>query len=119
VFELLPAILAEEGSDFHQIDNRWKPKGLIPDPYRRNLLKDAQGRLNRLEEAVDELQQLDRAPLYVKLVTRMRLDLKRAQFAWRTDDLELIRYIAKFFIDYGLVLQNLRIDQARGRLSTT
>ena len=119
MFELLPAILAEEGNSFHRVDYRWRPKGLIPDPYRRNLLKDAQGRLNRLENAEDELQRLDRAPLYIKLVTRMRLDLKRAQFAWRTDDLELIRYIAKFFIDYGLVLQNLRIDQARGRLSNT
>jgi hypothetical protein len=47
----------------------------------------------------------------------MRLYVKRAQFAWRTDDLEFLKQIAKFFTDYGLVLQNLKIDQARGRLA--
>jgi hypothetical protein len=119
VFELLPTILDEEGTSFYRIDNRWKPMGIIPDPYRRNLLKDAQVKFNRLEAATDELQQLDRAPLYVKLLNRMRASIKRAQFAWRTDDLELIRNIASFFVDYGHVLQNLRIDQARGRLSNT
>lgn len=116
-FTLLPEIIRVEGTSFYRTDRSWQPKNLIPDPYRRNLLKDAQERLNRLEEAVDEFQQLDRAPLYIKLVSRMRLCVKRAQFAWRTDDLELIKQIAKFFTDYGLVLQNLKIDQARGRLS--
>lgn len=117
MFSLLPDILEQEGTSFYRIDNRWQPKGLIPDPYRRNLLKDAQYRLNRLEEASDEFQQLDRSPLYIRLLTRMRLDVRKAQFAWRTDDLEFIRNIAKFYTDYGLVLQNLKIDQARGRLS--
>lgn len=116
VFTLLPEILRVEGNNFYRTDRSWQPKNLIPDPYRRNLLKDAQERLNRLEEAIDEFQQLDRAPLYIKLVSRMRLCVKRAQFAWRTDDLEFIKQIAKFFTDYGLVLQNLKIDQARGRL---
>ena len=113
---LLPTILKEEGSDFYRIDHRWQPKGLIPDPYRRNLLKDAQSRLNRLEDAIDEFQELDRAPLYIKIVSRMRVSIRRAQFAWRTDDLEFLRSIAKFFSDYGQVLQNLKIDQARGRI---
>lgn len=116
---LLPTILREEGTSFYRVDHRWQPKGLIPDPYRRNLLKDAQNRLNRLEEAIDELQQLDRSPLYIKILSRMRVDIKRAQFAWRTDDLEFIRSIAKFFSDYGRVLQNLKIDQARGRITPT
>lgn len=113
---VLPEILKAEGVQFYRVDRRWQPKDLIPDPYRRNLLKDAQARLNRLEEGVGELQTLDRAPLYIKLLTRMRLYVKRAQFAWRTDDLEFIQNIAKFFNDYGLVLQNLKIDEARGRL---
>ena len=117
-FLILPAILEAEGNHFYRIDRKWQPKDLIPDPYRRNLLKDAQDRLNRLETAVDELQKLDRSPLYLKLLSRMRLDVRRAQFAWRTDDLEFVRNIAKFFTDYGTVLQNLKTDQARGRLDT-
>ncbi len=119
MFSLLPAILEVEGTSFYRVDHRWMPKSLIPDPYRRNLLKDAQGRLNRLEGAIDELQQLDRAPLYVKLLDRMRRSVKGAQFAWRADDLAFIQFIAKFYSDYGTVLQNLKIDQARGRLAAT
>lgn len=116
-FQLLPAILQAEGTNFYRVDRRWQPKDLIPDPYRRNLLKGAQERLNQLEAATDELQQLDRAPLYIKLLSRMRLAVKKAQFAWRSDDLEFLTQVSNFFSDYGLVLQNLKIDQARGRLS--
>jgi hypothetical protein len=119
VFSILPAILETEGTSFYRIDHRWQPKALIPDPYRRNLLKGAQERLNRLEGAFDELQQLDRAPLYIKLLDRMRRSVKKAQFSWRADDLAFIQQIANFFSDYGTVLQNLKIDQARGRLAAT
>ena len=114
-YRILPSILGLEGSDFYRIDRRWQPKDLIPDPYRRNLLKDAQARLNRLQEAEDELQTLERAPVYLRILKRMRLTVRRAQFAWRTDDLAFIQAISEFFSDYGTVLQNLKIDQARGR----
>jgi hypothetical protein len=114
-YRILPALLGLEGPDFYRIDRRWQPKDLIPDPYRRNLLKDAQERLNRLQEAEDELQTLERAPLYLRILKRMRLTVRRAQFAWRTDDLEFIKAVSEFFSDYGTVLQNLKIDQARGR----
>lgn len=115
-YHILPGILEHEGSGFYRIDHRWQPKTLIPDPYRRNLLKDAQGRLNRLEDATDELESLDRYPLYIKRLNRMRVQIKKAQFAWRTDDLAFLTAISDFFADYGVVLQNLKIDQARGRL---
>ncbi len=113
---ILQELLRTEGTQFYRIDHRWQPKNLIPDPYRRNLLKDAQARLNRLEEAVEEFKGLDRAPLYLKLFHRMRLNVKRAQYAWRSDDLTFITNISDFFSDYGLVLQNLKIDETRGQL---
>lgn len=112
---VLPKILEQEGTSFYRINNRWQPKNLIPDPYRRNLLQDAQSRLQRLEGAENELQSLDRATLYINLLKRMRLAVRQAQFAWRTDDLKFIRNISEFFSDYGTVLQHLKIDQARGR----
>lgn len=115
-FRILPEILKSEGTHFYRVDRRWQPQDLIPDPYRRNLLKGAQDRLNRLDEGYEEFEKLDRAPLYIKLVERMRLTVKRAQFVWRTDDLKFIQHISAFFSDYGTVLQNLKIDQARGRL---
>lgn len=114
-FSLLPQILKQEGPDFYRIEHRWKPKDLIPDPYRRTLLKDAQSRLQRLDGAEGELQSLDRAVLYLNLLKRMRLAVRQAQFAWRTDDLKFIRNLSEFFSDYGTVLQHLKIDQARGR----
>ena len=115
-YRILQGIIEREGSEFYQIDHRWQPKNLIPDPYRRNLLKNAQGRLNRLEEATEEFQSLDRYPLYFKRLNRMRVQIKKAQFAWRTDDLAFLTSISDFFADYGVILQNLKIDQARGRL---
>ena len=112
----IPRLLEQEGSHFYRIDKRWQPKNLIPDPYRRNLLKDAQGRYEALSQAEDELQTLIRAPLYIGILKRMRLTIKDAQFAWRTDDLKFIRAVASFFKDYGTVLHHLKLDQARGRL---
>jgi hypothetical protein len=116
-YSILPEILEEEGTGFYRIDRKWQPKNLIPDPYRRNVLKDAVTRLARLEDALDEITTLDRAPLYVKLIGRMRIHVKKSQFAWRTDDLAFLKAIVGFFADYGIVLQNLKIDQARGRLT--
>ena len=112
-------ILDQEGTSFYRIDRRWQPKSLIPDPYRRNLLKDALERFAKLEAGATEFEPLDRAPLYFRLLQRMRLSLKRAQLAWRSDDLKFIENIASFFSDYGTILQNLKIDQARGKFSET
>lgn len=113
---VLPTILDQEGPAFYRIDRRWQPKNLIPDPYRRDILKDAQRRLTLLEEAEDELQSLDRAPLYIGALKRMRLAVRQAQFAWRTDDLKFLQNVTDFFSDYGTVLRYLKTDQARGRL---
>lgn len=115
---VLPTILEQEGPDFYRIERRWKPKNLLPDPFRRDLLKDAQERLGRLDEAEDELQSLDKAPVYIGALKRMRLAVRQAQFAWRSDDLKFLQNVAGFFTDYGIVLQNLKIDKARGRFDT-
>lgn len=114
---VLPKILDKEGPDFYRTDRRWQPRTLIPDPYRRDLLKDAQRRLKLLEEGEDELQSLDRAPLYIGALKRMRLAVRQAQFAWRTDDLKFLQNVTDFFSDYGTILRHLKIDQARGRFA--
>jgi len=114
-FVVLPTVLEQEGPDFYQVSRRWKPKNLIPDPYRRNILKDAQDRLGLLEEGEDEFGQLDRASLYLNALKRMRFAVRQAQFAWRADDLKFLQHITEFFSDYGTVLQFLKIDKARGR----
>lgn len=116
-YRLLPAILEQEGSQFYNISHRWQPKNLIPDPYRRNLLKDAARRFKALSEAEGELRTLDRAHEYVQILRRMRLSTRVAQFAWKYDDLKFLESIASFFTDYGTVLRLLKIDSARGRLN--
>jgi hypothetical protein len=115
-YELLPKVLKQEGSDFYNTDKKWQPKDLIPDPYRRNLLKDAQGRFKDISQAEREFRTLERAPMYVQILRRMRLTIKDAQFAWRTDDLKFLAAIASFFSDYGTMLRFLKYDEARGRL---
>lgn len=118
-YHILPKVLEQAGTDFYRIDRRWKPKDLLPAVISQNMLKDAQGRYNLLVQAEDELQTLDRAHFYLRILKRMRLTIRRAQFAWRADDLEFIKAIAEFFGDYGTALQALKIDQARGRLEPT
>lgn len=115
-YRILPQVLDQEGTDFYRIDHRWKPKELVPSIVSQGMLKDAQRRYNLLSQAEDELQTLERAPVYLRILKRMRFTIRRAQFAWRADDLEFIKAIAEFFGDYGTVLQYLKIDQARGRL---
>lgn len=114
-FVVLPTILEQEGPDFYHLTRKWKPKNLIPDFYRRNVLKDAQERLDLLEDAEAELQSLDRGVVYLIALKKMRLAVRQAQFAWRVDDLRFLQAITDFFSNYGTVLQGLKVDKARGR----
>lgn len=114
-FVVLPTILENAGPEFYHTTRAWKPKNLIPDVYRRKILQDAQARLDELEGGEPELQNLDRPALYIGALKRMRFAVRQAQFAWRVDDLKFLQNIAEFFSDYGTVLQNLKVDKARGR----
>ncbi len=72
----------------------------------------------RLTEALGEIGTLDRASVYVKLFHRMRLQLRKATYTWRSDQMSFIGAMANFYKDYGAVLRLLKIDEARGRLKT-
>lgn len=115
-FRFLPKLLEQE-SGFYRIDNQWQPKQLLPDPYRRDLLKDAQSRLAALEQAEDEFQALDRSSLFIGLLKTLRLVVRRAQFAWRTDDLKFLQSISEFYSGYGTILLHLKHEHARGRFT--
>lgn len=111
----LPKLIEREGPNFYRVERRWQPKDLIPDPYRRNLLKDAQSRYELLEKSEDELQTLIYPDRYIKILRSMRLTMRKAHFAWRSDDLEFLRNISDFFKGYGTILRLLKIEEARGR----
>lgn len=115
-YYILPQILEQEGTSFYNVDLRWKPSGIVPSTISQKILKNAQHRLNLVSQAESELQTLVRAPMYIRLLKRMRASVRRAQFAWRVDDLELLKAVSDFFGDYGILLQYLKIDQAHGRL---
>lgn len=114
-YEILPRLLRQEGNQFYKSNSRWQPKNLIPDPYRRSLLKDAQSRFENLSAAEDELRGLDRASLYIQILRRMRLSVRLAQFAWNSDDLKFLESITSFFTDYGIVFRYLKFDEGQGR----
>lgn len=113
---ILPWILEQEAGAFQRIDRRWRPQNLLPEPYRRNLLKDIQARNDRIASALDEFASMDRGDVYVKLVHRMRLYVQKAKFAWRYDDLAFFQAVTGFYSDYGTIMRLLATDKARGRL---
>jgi len=118
-YSILLKVLEQEGTNFYRLNKRWKPKSLVPSIISQGMLKDAQQRYNLLAQAEDEFQTLERAPVYLRILKRMRFTIRQAQFAWRADDLEFLKAIAEFFSDYGTMLQYLKFDQARGRLEPT
>jgi len=115
-YPYLNAILDAEGAEFYRTFRRWQPRDLVPVLYSRRLLDDVEARYQKLEAAEDELQTLKRAADYIRILRRMRLTLRRAKFAWRADDLVFIQSIAEMYVDFGTVLQMLKVDQARGIL---
>lgn len=115
----LKAIIDAEGTEFYRTFRRWQPRDLIPVLYSRRLLDDVETRFSKLKAAESELQTLKRADRYIKILRRMHLTLRRAKFAWRADDLVFLQAVAEMYVDFGTVLQMLKVDQARGIITTT
>jgi len=115
-YELLPALLAEEGP-FQRIEHRWRPTDLLYTPQARALLRDVQTRYERLAGALDELQTLTKADTFAKLLVRMRLYVRHASYVWKFDHLAFIKAVAAFYVDYGVALTLLRREEAVGRFS--
>jgi superfamily I DNA/RNA helicase len=116
-FPLLNWILREEGPHFQQVSNRWRPVDLLFFQQEKMLLHDMLRRYRTLEEAGVEIRTLNRADKYITKLTRMRLLLRQAHFAWRGNHLTFLEAVAGFYSEYGAVLWLLKTDQARGALS--
>lgn len=67
-----------------------------------------------LADAYDEMASLDRAERYLKLVRRLRVWLRQANFFWKGDQLTFIRAVSGYYSDYGAVLRLLKQDYNRG-----
>jgi hypothetical protein len=117
-YALLPALIAEEGTSFHRVRQTWMPNGLLPDPHRRNLLRDIRRRYERLSAAENELRSLKYGERYIGYLRDMRQRVREADFTWNVDDLRYFTAIVKFYTSYGRIYQMLRHEKIRGRFDT-
>ena len=115
-FQLLRQLIDREGDAFMQIENRWRPRDLLMSSQVRVLIHDLERRFERLSEAEEELDKLDRRDTYIKYLRRMRLDLRAATFTWKADQLRFVQVISQFYSDYGAILRLLKFDLLRGQL---
>lgn len=93
------------------------PHDLVQLHQAKAFLADMAGRYITLHEARDELASLDRAPRYLKLVRRLRIWLRQANFFWKGDQLTFLRAVAGYYSDYGAVLRLLKQDHDRGKFN--
>lgn len=117
-YTLLPWIIEQEGSDFQVVQNHWRPAHLLFIQQMRVMLQDMKRRYQQLEAARSELQTLERAERYIKLLNRMRLWLRQAFYSWKANQLAFLQATAGFYSDYGVVLRFLKFDQMRGRFAS-
>lgn len=116
-YPLLKQLVEQEGRTFQRIDQRWRPSDLLMLPQVRLLLRDIERRYDLLAEAEPEFKKLSRSDLYITMVRRMRLWVRRATFTWKSDQLTFIQLVAKFYKDYGQILRLLKYEQLRGRFA--
>lgn len=114
---LLLRLIEQEGDAFQRVENRWRPQNLLFGAQVRVLIQDLESRFARLSEAEPEFSTLDRKDVYIKLLRRMRLDLRTALFTWKADQLRFLQATTQFYSDYGAVLRLLKFDLLRGRLN--
>jgi len=112
MYVLLPKLL--EGVSLKPIDRRWRPRDLLVEPYRRQLLKNMRTHYARVSDAIHEFETLVRGERYIKHIYKMKMLVKQAEFAWRFDDLIFIKAISDFYLAYGTIVRLLAIEKARG-----
>lgn len=113
----LQTLVDEEGNAFERLSHQWRPTDLIIEHQAKDMLKDMTHRYAQLTDAQVEFQKLDRADVYLKLVRKTKLVLRRATFVYRLNHLAFLAAVAEFYLAYGQILRFLKIDQARGLLS--
>lgn len=114
---LLQHLIELEGDEFQRIENRWRPTALLYGAQVRALIRDAEGKFNRASEAEPEFATLDRRDMYIKILRRLRLDLRQALFTWKADQLRFLQAITQFYSSYGALLRFLKFDLLRGQIS--
>jgi len=114
---LLYDLVRREGVSFERITNQWRPTDLLFELQSKALMKDMARRYSLLIQAEEELQALDRADFYLRLVRKMKLLVRRAYFVRRLNQLAFLEAVSEFYTAFGSVLRFLKIDLGRGLLA--
>ncbi len=107
-------MLRQEGTDFQDVSDIWKPTQLLLMAQVRELLHDMQGRYDEASAATEEFQTLPRSDRYFKQLTEMRMALREAHFQWKSNQVRFLTAAAKFYGNFGAMLRFLRWELQRG-----
>jgi hypothetical protein len=114
-YEVLPWILQQEVGHFQYIQNVWRPTDLLSDMQSRIMLKGVLRRYEYLSSAQDELASLDRGDVYMRLLRSMGINVRRAGYLRRSNQVAFIQVVSDFYSSFGKVLRLLKSDQLRGK----
>lgn len=114
-YDLLPWILQQEAKAFQRIENQWRPSDLLPEIQSKLLMNGLVKKYEYLSAATDELSSLDRADIYHRLLKQMGLNVRKALYFRRSNQVAFLQSVAEFYTDFGRVLRLLKIDDQRGK----
>ena len=110
-------MLQQEGTDFQDVSDIWKPTQLLLMAQVREMLHDMQGRYDEASSASEEFQTLPRSDRYFKQLTEMRMALREAHFQWKSNQMRFLTAASKFYSNFGAMLRYLRWELQRGTFS--
>jgi hypothetical protein len=118
-YPIILRMLRQEGTDFQDVSDIWKPTELLFIAQVRTLLHDMQGKFDEASAASEEFQTLPRSDQFLKQLTAMRLALREAHFQWKANQVRFLNAASKFYSNFGAMLRFLRWEAQRGTFSPT
>ena len=113
-YTVIPRILRQEGKEFQDVTDIWKPTQLLLLAQVRQLLHDMQARYDEAVSATEEFTSLERSDRYFKELAEMRMALREASFQWKANQLRFLQAASKFYQNFGGMLRYLRWEAQRG-----
>ncbi len=107
-------MLRQEGKEFQDVTDIWRPTQLLLMAQVRQLLHDMQGRYDEAIAATEEFTTLEHSDRYFKELSEMRMALREASFQWKANQLRFLQAASKFYQNFGAMLRFLRWEAQRG-----
>lgn len=113
-YSIIPRLLKQEGKDFQDVTDIWRPTQLLLMAQVRQLLHDMHGKYDQASAATEEFTTLERSDRYFKELAEMRMALREASFQWKANQLRFLQAASKFYQNFGAMLRYLRWEAQRG-----